>query len=1255
MRGPSAVVGSLLLAPALLAASSSTVTELRFAAGVFRPGEAPLAAPGWFHAASIPTSARGSRYLTAITRGPMGSQERAQLEALGVEVLGYLPVHGYRLRLAPDSETAVRRLPFVVWLDALPPQLKIELQLSAMAASPAQETAIRVVLIAGESQRRVVDALDGIPGVATPSGKDGAWRVVATVPADRLAGVISGIASLPEVEAVEAVRTFRPMNQDAVWVHQSFVGPSPQQTPIFSHGIFGCGVIAAIADTAQDYDLCYFRDTVNGVPPVATCGAAPCPPAAPALNRRKDVLYYNWSGGPTGEEDTCPATVTGSSGHGTHTTGSLAGDTAPYADCAGHVSAGRNGGDGMAPGAKLVVQEMGDGFEYLNDLGGTLWNLTDVAFQNGARIHSNSWGGACYDALGNCVPGCTMPYDSYARDADLAMWSHPDLLVVAAAGNGGISTCAPPVLVGTPANAKNVLAVGSVGHGVNASTPSSFTSAGPVHDGRLGATVAAQGESNVSAASDANLASNNCASCSLDGTSMSAPTAAGLAALVREYYAAGFLAAGARDAAQGFSPSAALVKATLIDSAVALGATAPNADFDTGFGRIQLDRTLAFAGGTFQLRVDDRREGLTTGGVVQHAYDVAAGTALRATLVWTDYPAALNAAIARVNELKLEVVDPSGAVWFQTLDSGTGLPLATSNPVNPHDGRNVAERLVFETPAAGRYIVRVRGVDVPWGPQPFALVVRGALADCAAPAAPSTPSLGAPADHQVQVSWPQVQGAASYTVYRTLGACPGSSWIPVATVTTTSFLDTTVSGGATYSYYLAAASDAAAACESARSPCAFVTPTGDCTLVPSFNGVTTAESAGLSVCAVNLAWDAASPYCVGDVRYNVYRGTTSGFVPGPANRVARCVAGTSFSDAVGLVSGATRWYVVRAEDATTGHGGPCRGGNEEPNAFKVAAYPDGVPAIGTWSDDAGDTGSAKLSAGAPWVVAGSGGRTGPAVYTAVSSGGACADLATPIITLADPGEGPQLTFWTKHDLEYDPTGEIFGTEGSLGQAEIATGPAFANWTRIPLSPNYPEPVEFPFNDCPTTQVPTLYFTGIHTTYTTYTASLGNWAGGDVRLRFHLSGDYLYPGGNWWIDDLAVTKALVPGVCQTVAAGPPAIPDGGIVPGIPMRASRSGGNVVVSWDTAQCPATAVNIYHGVLGGFASFTGGHCGLPGTGSATIALPDMVWFIVAATDGASTDGSYGRTANGGEASYGGAGAACPGITAHVTNNACP
>jgi subtilase family protein len=1174
------------------------------------------------------------------------------MEAAGAELLDYLPVHGYRVRLAPSAEERVRALPFVAWLGPLPAHLKIEPRLSLRAAAPGEETQVRVILEAGEPVDRVLEAMTGLVPLARPSGQGGAWRVTVTLPAARLGAVLSRLAALPEVEAVEQVRPLRPFNQDAVWVHQSFVGPSPQQTPIFDRGLFGCGQVVGIADTGQDYDLCYFRDVTNGPPPFFSCGFAPCSAGAPAPNRRKDIIYYNWSGTPTGDDDTCPLTI-GGSGHGTHTSGSIAGDNSPYAACTTFASPGRNGGDGQAPGAKLVVQEMGDGLEYLNDLGGTLWNLTDVAYKSGARIHSDSWAGACHDIFGSCIPGCTMPYDSFARDADLAMWTYTDLLLVLAAGNAG--ECPPPISVGTPAIAKSPVSVGSVGHGANAATPSTFSSRGPVFDGRLKPTVAAQGEATVSAASDANPGSNNCATCSLNGTSMATPTTAGLAALVREYYTAGFYASGIRDAARGFTPSAALMKATLIDGAVALGAAAPSPDFDSGYGRVLLGTTLAFSASPFRLRVDDHREGLATGSVITHAYDVAAGTPLRATLVWSDYPAALNAASARVNELKLEVIDPSGNVWFQTIDDGTDAPKQTMNASDAHDTRNVEERLVFGSPAAGRWVVRVRGVDVPWGPQPFALVVRGDLTDCPAPAAPLQPTLTTPADQQVQVSWGAVAGAQTYNVYRSLRACPGGPWIPVASGTMqTSFLDTTDFGGVSYSYYVTAASDASSFCESARSPCASVVTTGDCVLASEFGGVRSAASAGLPSCSIALSWDPAIPYCGTDVRYNVYRGTSSGFTPGPGNRVARCVIGTGYTDSVDLADGVTYYYVVRAEDATVGHGGPCRGGNEDANVAMASAAPDGPTTFGTWRDNAGDSGAAKLVPGSPWANAASGGNLGPRVYTVASFGGMCADLTTPVVTLADPGQGPQLSFATKHDLEYDPFG-FFGAEGSLGQVEIATGPGFGNWTRVELTPDYPALVEFPFNDCPTTAGVDTYFSGESASYSTYTASLANWAGGDVKIRFHASGDHFNPSGNWWIDDVVVSQAMAPGACTNAPAGPPPIPDGGPVSGVPVRVSRSGSSLLVTWDATRCQAAAVNIYLGTLGDFSTFTSGACNLPPTGSAIVSAPDNAWLVVAATDGAATDGSYGRHPSGAERTYAGGSLVCPAITQHVTNNGCP
>src|SRR5205085_187516 len=53
---------------------------------------------------------------------------------------------------------------------------------------------------------------------------------------------------------------------------------------------------------------------------------------------------------------------------------------------------------------------------------------------------------------------------------------------------------------------------------------------------------------------------------SMGGTSMSCPTAAGNAAVLRQYFMDGYHVTGKRDPSNGFAPSAALLKAIFISS-----------------------------------------------------------------------------------------------------------------------------------------------------------------------------------------------------------------------------------------------------------------------------------------------------------------------------------------------------------------------------------------------------------------------------------------------------------------------------------------------------------------------------------------------------------------------------------------------------------------------------------------------------------------------------------------------------------------
>ena len=130
--------------------------------------------------------------------------------------------------------------------------------------------------------------------------------------------------------------------------------------------------------------------------------------------------------------------------------------------------------------------------------------------------------------------------------------------------------------------------------------------------------------------------------------------------------------------------------------------------------------------------------------------------------------------------------------------------------------------------------------------------------------------------------------------------------------------DNTVSGGMTYAYRVTGL-DATGDCESGPSSCVQVTATGACTLPPTFAGLASATNNATSSCGITLAWTAATPNCGGPVTYNVYRSTTSGFTPGPANLIAGGVTGTGYTDiSLGLVSGTTYYYVVRAVDSSNG-------------------------------------------------------------------------------------------------------------------------------------------------------------------------------------------------------------------------------------------------------------------------------------------------------------------------------------------------
>ena len=464
------------------------------------------------------------------------------------------------------------------------------------------------------------------------------------------------------------------------------------------------------------------------------------------------------------------------------------------------------------------------------------------------------------------------------------------------------------------------------------------------------------------------------------------------------------------------------------------------------------------------------------------------------------------------------------------------------------------------------------------------------------PPVPTGVAAAATGVNQITVSWTSGGAGLEYEVLRGRGGCEAGDFALVATATSSYFVDTNVSGGVTYAYRVRAKRGE---CVTEESTCATASTTGSCQEYPAFAGAASAGNGAVPVCTVQVSWEAATPLCAGPVVYNVYRGTDPSFVPGPSNRIATGVLGHGFADSNGLPPGATAYYVVRAVDSSNGA--------EDRNTVVRSVTPTGPIASATWSDDAGDTGSAALTAGTPWSIQASGGRTGPKSYKTVAANSACGSLTSPPLLL---GSGSQLTFWSKWFLD------IAG--GDKGQVEISTDGG-ASWARLPLA--YPATSAKTGDAC---GLPTgKYFTGINNSWTQFTASLASYSGMTARLRFRVSTDGAATGETWWVDDIAVTDVQTPSACTAGVAG--LEPIGLAVDEVSFGAGTSNANGLLE------PGEQVVVspsWHNGSAGAISATATATGLSGPAGATYSLLDAVagyGQIAPGADGTASSDTYG------------------------------
>ena len=271
-----------------------------------------------------------------------------------------------------------------------------------------------------------------------------------------------------------------------------------------------------------------------------------------------------------------------------------------------------------------------------------------------------------------------------------------------------------------------------------------FSSLGPTLDGRIKPDIVAPGYFLLSARSHFGSQEGKCSLSNkndmklqlkeMGGTSMSTPVVASAATLVRQYFTDGFYPYGKPSVnAEYTQPSAALIKAILIQSARGMKGLARKTDSFThfnkkhrtifeGHGLINLSNTLKLANNPQtpqDLFVIDRQE-ITTDIIHSYTFNVGDNaTELAITLAWTDYPASPMASLALVNDLDLKLeYETNGEV-----QSIYGNHLYNNN--QPDRLNNVEKILIPLPPVNTDLIVTVKGHNVPHGPQKYSLVING--------------------------------------------------------------------------------------------------------------------------------------------------------------------------------------------------------------------------------------------------------------------------------------------------------------------------------------------------------------------------------------------------------------------------------------------------------------------------------------------------------------------------------------------------